>query len=492
MSSPSIGIELQPKAESYSQEVLAKIDINIGPVGAVYRGVIDEVRSVARGSKNFSAIYIEGLYGSGKTLVLRKLVYDIISGPLKDQFKNIMPIYFFLGGMDFKLLQGLKNYIEELKTYVSSERKVPIKPYILGERADWKSRFPLLEKCLEIVSKVEERYKKEEEKETLGFFEVLGEMNKQEIDGESCRPLLIFDEFERVLYTGDGLKTDVGKTAFVTFAQRYLELTRGHLYSGGFIIATTKPIKDLLDNAIKERRPHISFIFERLGLRMDRPEDFHMIRPHIVYDYWDRLAWLYQHLDDLANKYGFLLHLDLLHLISDILPIPRTIIQIDRKVRINLGRTPNVVSPKEFYNVIRPRIEEFIEVLKKEKIGSRFIIAPRTLWHERFVKLLENGYFVIRSSEYEKVAEALNITVQDHDKSKQRVSQILRQLSALGLYERLGAGEYRLNPYILAYALEIESLPDGSRADLGELIMKIKNAIIKTREEREKSESEKE
>jgi hypothetical protein len=59
--SGNIGIELQPKAESYSSDALAKIDIDIGPVGMAYRGALGELRDVARGSKGFSAIYIEGI-----------------------------------------------------------------------------------------------------------------------------------------------------------------------------------------------------------------------------------------------------------------------------------------------------------------------------------------------------------------------------------------------------------------------------------------------
>jgi hypothetical protein len=109
---------------------------------------------------------------------------------------------------------------------------------------------------------------------------------------------------------------------------------------------------------------------------------------------------------------------------------------------------------------------------------SRLWASPQRRWHERFVELLRNGYFSLRSKDYVEVAKALKMDVPDLKKCKEKVSQLLRKLSALGLYEVLGAGEYRLNPHILAYALEIERLPDGSIANINELVSKIKNAVM--------------
>jgi hypothetical protein len=482
MSEGRIELELQARAEDYSQEALASIDINVGPAGAAYRGIVNEVRSVIRGSKNFSAIYLEGLYGSGKTLVLRKSAYDIISGPSKKDYERVMPIYFFLGATGFKLLQGFKNYAEEVKTYATTQEKLPTKPYIVGEKIDWKGRLPLLEECLKVVNKVEEGYKKGEEREVLGFFDVLREVNKR-----GYYPLLIFDEFERVI-SGEALTTEEERRAFATFARKYLELTRGHLYSGVFVIATTRPIWELLNNAIDEQRPHIRLIFDLLGLRLDRPEDFPMVKPHIVYDHSTELAWLGHHLETLAKKYGLLLHEEVLSLISGILPMPRTVIQIDRKIRVELEKVPEVVQPKDLYKVMQAKIEELRRALEEARTDDgKFLIPPRAVWPERFIKLLENGYFVVKSDKYEEVAKVLGIGG-DEGKAKQRVSQVLSKLSELGLYERLGAGKYRLNHHIFAYALGIERLPDGSQATRDELITKIKRAITMARRRRGKAE----
>jgi len=481
------GIELYPKAESYRQDILAKIDINIGPVGSAYRGLLEELNEVVRGSKIYSATYIEGLYGSGKTLVLRKLVYDIVSGPDKEKYKNVIPIYFFLGEMDFRLLQELKSYFRDLITYTSSEAYV-VKPNIIGEKIDWKLRLPILEEAVKIIGEVEKSYKLEEEKEILGFFDVLRELNRK-----GYYPLLIFDEFERVIYTGDGLKSDLGRKAFVTYINNYLELTRGHLYSGMFVITTTRPIDELVKTAVEEQRPHMNFIMSQLGVSPTRVvEDFPLVRGHIVYDFKTTLDWYDLHLELLANRYGLILHSKLLYLIAHVLPTPRAIVQIDKKIKTHLGVKPEVVTPQDLYKALEPRIVEFLERLKKEKIDSRFIITVRTQWHLKFIELLKNGFFVVKSDMYNNVAKALGISIENYRKARQKVSQILHDLCKIELFEATGEGEYRLNPQILAYALEIERLPDGSIASLNEVIGKIKNAVKKKREMQKKYREQKE
>jgi hypothetical protein len=477
----TVNIELYSKAESYRGDILAKIDINIGPVGYAYRGLLKELDEVVRGSKTYSATYLEGLYGSGKTLVLRKLVYDIISGPDKEKYKNVIPIYFFLGEMDFRLLQEFKRYLEDLITYINTEAH-PVRPNIIGEKSDWKSRLPILEETVKFITEVGKSYKLDEEREVLGFFDVLRELNKK-----GYYPLLIFDEFERVIYTGDGLRSDLGRKAFATYATRYLELTRGHLYSGMFVITNTRPIDELVKRAVEEERPHMHFILSELAISPSKAaEDFPLVRGHIVYDFKATLDWLEPHLELLANRYGLILHRELLHLVASILPVPRAIVQIDKKIKTYLGAKPDVVAPQDLHNVLEPMIVKFVERLKNEKIDNRRIITARTKWHLKFVELLKKGFFVVKSSAYNDVAKALGIPIEDSRKARQKVSQLLRDLSKLELFEAVGEGEYRLNPYILAYALEIDRLPDGSIASLDEVIGKIKNAMKRKREVQKK------
>jgi len=474
----TVRVVLYPKAEDYTQEALAKIDINIGPVGAAYRGIREELLRIAKGGKIFSSIYIEGLYGSGKTLVLRKLVYDLVSGPEKSEFEKVIPIYFFLGVMDFNLLDGLEGYVGDVKAYINGE--IPHKSNIIGKREDWKVRMPAIEMIEEIIKNIKGKYKDDGQKQVLGFFEVLRELNKK-----GYYPLVIFDEFERVIYTGDGLRSRVGMDSFALFATRYLELTRGHIYSGIFTITTTKSIDELVKLAEEEKRPHISEVFERLGIK--NASEFPMIRPHIVYDRKYVLKWISSDLKILANKYGLPLCEELLDLISTVLPTPRAIVQINTRLgEILPEKKPDVITLTDFYKLIESRIAELLERLKKERIDGRYLIAPRARWPDRFMKLLSSGHFVIKSTRYEEIAKTLEISTSDTRKDRQKVSNIAQILAELGLFEAVGAGEYRLNPIILAYGLEINRLPDGSEAKLDEVINKIKSAIKEKREKRRK------
>jgi hypothetical protein len=472
-------VELLKKGESFNLKTLEHININIGPAGFVYRGILHEVRSVVKGNKTFSAVYVEGLYGTGKTLALRKTVFDILSGPNKLEYDKVMPIYFYLGEMDFALLRGFKSYVEDVKAYVEGDGELLAKPNIMGWREDWSKRLPVLEEALKTAGEVEKKYKDEAVKEVLGFFDVLRDLNR----AGYC-PLLVFDEFERAIYTGDGLKSEVGRRALAAFASSYLELTRGHVYRGVFAISTTRPIRELVAMAVKEERPHIKFVFEQVGVSPLKPWDFPMVRGHIVYDLSAPLSWDEKHLGDLAREYGLSLDQNVIRLLSIVLPTPRAIVQIDMKARSYLGGAPQAVSLKEFYSVIKHAIAGFVERLKKERVDGKPVVGVGARWHERFLKLLENGHFFVHYDAYDKVAEVLGIEATDPQKARQKVSQLMRKLSELGLYEAVGTGEYRLNPYILAHALGIDRLPDGSTADIEEVLRKIKDAVARARIER--------
>jgi hypothetical protein len=469
-------IELLAKGESFSLKPLERVNINIGPVGFAYRGILHEVRRVVKGDKTFSAVYVEGLYGTGKTLALRRAVHDVLSGPGKGEFDRVIPVYFYLGEMDFALLRGFKSYVGDVKSYVEGGGEPLVRPNIVGWKEDWSKRLPALEEASKATGEVEKRYKDEAAKEVLGFFDVLRELNRM-----GYYPLLVFDEFERVIYTGDGLKSEVGRRAFATFASNYLELTRGHFYSGVFVISTTRPIRELVTMAVNEKRPHITFIFGQLGLSLDKPWDFPMVRGHIVYDLSISLSWDERHLGDLAREYGLPLDQNVIRVLSTVLPTPRAVVQIDAKVRSYLGEALQVVSLKEFYDVAKHGITSFVGMLKRERVDGKPVVGARARWHERFLKLLENGYFFVHYDAYGKVAEVLGIEAADLQKARQKVSQLMRKLGELGLYEAVGTGEYRLNPHILAYALGVDRLPDGSPAEIEEVLRKVKDTVNATR-----------
>jgi len=464
-------VELQPKAENYPPEILGELSADIGSVGAAYRRISSELSSVAKGTKNFAAIYVEGLYGSGKTFLLRKIAHDILT---KEELSNLFPIYFYLGEMDFLLLDALKSYINDVENYIG---KRIAKPNIVGKPDDWKKKNNLLEWLKKEVDQASSRARKAEQ-QTEEFFKIIQKFNEQ-----GYYPLLIFDEFERVVLTGDGLRSSESRAAFATFAEKYLELTRGHLYNGAFIVATTKSIAELVKMGY-EREPRIRDVFQRLGVQS--PENFPLVRAHIVYDYEAKLSWGAVDLELLAMRYNLVLHRDILHLLSEVLPTPRAVIQIHRLAIAELGGKPGPIPPKEFYKIMEPRIKDFVSALKREKIDNRFLVTSQAKWLERFIKLLEEGYFVIRRSVYLEVAKTLELEGRDEKALRQKASSFLTTLSEYGLYEKLGAGEYVLKPAIMAYALGIDRLPTGQSADLRTLIEEIK-VSIKERRERIKS-----
>ena len=86
----------------------------------------------------------------------------------------------------------------------------------------------------------------------------------------------------------------------------------------------------------------------------------------------------------------------------------------------------------------------------------------------------------------------LNIEYDESDKdsvrkARQKVSNILKKLSSLQLYEATGKGIYRLNSYLLAYLLGIERLPTGESTSLDKIMEDIKQGIIELRRKSKKS-----
>lgn len=471
MSSPKEAISLQLKAEQYTPSILDKIDISINPLSSIYRIVEQEVKEVVKGSKNSSAIYVEGLYGTGKTLLLRKFFHDIVND---EAYDKIIPIYYYLGETDFLPFTVLSEYIDAIDTYINE--KMATKPNIVGKPSAWEKRVEVLRKCHEesgVEDEVEGLYKCMQRLNKLGYY-----------------PALIFDEFERLIYTGEGVKSDTSRKAFADFLKRYLELTRGHIFSGLFVLATTRPIRELVEKAVDEERPHIFRIADQLGIPREKIVDqFPLLSPNIYYDVRERIVWNKVYLELLSKKYNLTIHEDILHVISRVLPTPRAVVQISKKILATLG-SPEVLSPKDFFQIIETEFDEFIRRLETEKVDDKWIITPQTKWHERFRTLVENGFYVITRNDYVKVAEVLGITDIDPRKLKQKVNNMLQKLYNIGLYVRAGTGTYLLDPYILAFSLGIERLPTGETSSIDDLMLNIKSRIKhirgKTREKTRK------
>jgi len=460
-------VRLEVKAENYHPFSLDKIEV-VGFMKNALKRLIDETKRLASGLKTFYAIYVEGLYGSGKTLLMRKYAHEVLK-----HIENVIPIYVYLGAQDFKPYTILSNYYTQLNTYV--ERGIP-KPTVIGLPQHWSTRLKVLKDAIEKVKGLEAV-------ELEKFYKVLNVLVEQ-----GFYPLVIFDEFERLLYTGEGLRSDEGIKQFVEFVRGYLEIVRGQRYIGIFALVSTFPIIELLRRAINLRMPHIRVLSELLGRDLEKePEQFPMIAPHITYDDQIRISWTAVDLDLLARRYKLIVHEDVINLIARVLPTPRAVINIANEAI--LRGVKGVVTKENFIKIIEPRYLKFKERLKEETINGRFIVTPRSKWLEHFEVLLSSGYFEITSSKYLDVAKSLGIEFEEgvkesERKARQKVSNVLRKLRELGLYEAKGAGEYILNPYLLAYLLNVERLPTGEPTSLDTLISDIKLRVREIRKRR--------
>jgi len=187
---------------------------------------------------------------------------------------------------------------------------------------------------------------------------------------------------------------------------------------------------------------------------------------------------------------------DLLKVLALILPTPRAILQIHKKLEVFTEKEQPITS-KTFAEIIREKVQKLLNRLSKEKIDNKPVLTPLSKWHIKLSKLVEEGLILITPKDYLEVAEILereglyaetNVkqVIESGDevgvrKIRQKVSNDLRKLVEYQLYTKTSEGVYCLNPIILAYALGIERLPDGSFATEDEVVTKIKLAIMEQR-----------
>jgi len=442
----------------------------------VLERMVEETGRLVEGYRTFYAIYVEGLYGSGKTLLMRKYCNEILK-----KFDKTIPIYFYLGEQDFLPFTMLENYYNDVKSFVEQNRTPPS---VVGEPDLWKGRVEILG---EVINEIKTLKVDRPEQELEKFFKALEVINER-----GYYPVIIFDEFERVLLTGDGLRSDGAKTCFAYFSSRYLEIVRGQLFKGAFALVTTFPLIELLRRAIEMDYPHLREIEHHLRLSIrEKSEQYPMLAPHVIqsYDEQVKIAWNADNLNSLAKKYGLAVGREVIEIIAKVLPTPRAIINIAREA---LNKGIKEVKRQDFIKIVEPRFDEFKKRLEREKVNGRFIIQPQTRWHEIFEILLREGMFEISRDNYLEVAKILNIEYNESDKdsvrkARQKVSNILKKLSSLQLYEATGKGIYRLNSYLLAYLLGIERLPTGESTSLDKIMEDIKQRIIELRRKSKKS-----
>lgn len=466
------------KAENINLDHLTKLPMDIVPLGPAYRGIHESLRRVNDGLENSAWFSIIGLYGSGKTLLLRRIAHESV-----ERYDKIVPIYFYLGVKEEILLfRALENYISELDEYISIAQRgklaLPTRTRVHGSPEYWikNNKIQALKTAVQTIRDIYGSSKEKSDVEL--FFEVMKELNKQ-----GYLPLIIFDEFERLIYTGEGV---AGSSAAVynlyVLSEQFLELTRGHLFSGVGILALTDDISVLLRRASEEEQEspgkgiHVKEISKVAGVPY---EQLKLASPNIVFSGAYRLNWSYENLDLLCKRLNILLPVDFLNVLSRILPTPRAVMSIAKRAH-ELGL--NLAGKRDIFKLIRNRVEEFVNALSSQRTkDNRPLIYPTSAWDERFRTLLEHGYYVVKVSELQSIGQLFYTEPKDPKRAHSSGRNIMNTLLNYGLFERVGK-EYMLRRELMAYFLEIERLPSGSTAHLEDVLEIVKKAVEGRRE----------
>lgn len=453
-----------------SPKHLTELPVDISPLGPAYRGILESIKRVSEGVENAAWFAVIGYYGSGKTLLLRRIAHESMK-----KFGNVVPIYFYLGIKDEILLfDSLGKYISDVESVVRGVYK--FKPKVHGDTEDWVKtrRLEALKQAYESVRQAYEPRKKEDENVKY-FFEAMRRLNEL-----GYTPLVFFDEFERVVYTGEGVVgSDQAVRNLYVLSEQFLELTRGHLFGGVGVIALTDDMRSLLEKAMKENRPHVSQIQNVAGIRY---EQLKFASPNIVYSGVYRLNWTHDSLEVLSKILQITLPVDFIRILAQVLPTPRGLLTIAKKAyEMNLTQP----GKKDLYKLYKDRVESFINALRAERTSdNRPIIYPTSAWDERFKKLLEEGFYVVGRNElssvgqlFAKPEEAGKLT---EDSARGIGRNIMNTLVDYGLYEKSGK-EYVLRRELMAFFLEIERLPSGQTATMRDVIEIVKRSIEERR-----------
>jgi len=482
----SQNIEREHKAENYSPEELESIPL----VGyeTELNNVFNDIKSICgvkvsgkyRISGKTRAIYIEGYYGSGKTFFLRKLAQRLVN-----EVENAIPIYVYLGSDGIALGDVYNSYVNTVKNYVQTGN---FSPKIVGKPEAWKNKIDVMDKANQIIESEIKAGKLSVE----AFYEGMKKLNE-----EGYCPILILDEFERLIYTGEGIRKtfeirDAYKEAGYFFG-KYLELTRGHIFSGAVTIAITRGILDLLQMAKNEgRTEHLKGIGEQLGINLvGHSEYFPMIQPNIVYDHKIKFQWDEDKMLHLAKvleeSQGVRISENLVKSLVRVLPVPRALLDL-AKMASNKGITLD--SEKNIYGIVKANFEELkSEILKARTDDNRLLVTAQSKWFDRFETLLKGGIWYIPRDKYLDVAKIWGIQYDESNnesmrKAKQKVNDYLRDLYSRELLEYEGLGAYVINKSIFAFLLGIDRLPNGQTASVDEILREIK---AKVQEKRNKS-----
>jgi len=473
-------VKPQPAAEFYTPTAIDQIEL-IGYGRVAFNNIINNMQRVRTGVQTFYTCLVVGHYGSGKTIVIRK-----VNSELLKETDNVIPIHLYIGELTegiggFLPFSMLKEYIKHVEDYINYGR---ISPDVVGNANDWKrnDKLSVLKESIEIGEKVLESKSDRAEGEIEAFFKTLEYINEK-----GYYPIVALDEFEHTLYTGYSLRTDIAVKTFAYFSSRALPIVRGFLYKGAFVIATTLSIPELILKALEPGGvvpEHIRKIGEHLNIDIaSRPHDYPFASMPVasgsgVMDEF-KLVYTEADLDTLASAhYGVTIHREILKLLGKILPTPRAVINICREAEgLGLG----VVSREDFIKIIEHRLVDLKKQIAGMRINGRPILTTRSKWLDRFEALVRKGYLIIDSQKKVEIGEKVWGITGDPRKVYQKVSNIIRGLYYRGLLDQEIIGRYTIEKHIFAYLLKIPRLPEGEEATIDNIKKHIESKLKERR-----------
>jgi hypothetical protein len=478
---------LARRGEDYPVTALEKINIvDISPLNYIFKNIKDKAEQVGNRELNSAWILLIGKYGSGKTILLRYFAHQLVN-----EKENIIPIYYLLSKPDHAtLFKRIKSLIDEIEKYISNPKLTA--PTLYGKPDGW-IKGEKLKVLKDAIKEVEEKQQTSSEFEK--FIGVMRVLNMKDYI-----PVLIFDEFERLIYTGEGLTTDEALLTFKDMVTNFLSLTRGHLFNGVGILASTARIKDLFEISVKGGYTHIGKLSQIMRLQIVSSNldslagVLTMISPNIEYSSELVIKWYYKDLKKFNDVYNLGVPDDIIQLLSKVYPTPRALCRIYEELKyrnVKFESKEEKIQGTEkkvwdiFYEIIEGRLNELLGGLVNFKLDNKPLLYRKAEWDKHLINLCKKGYYVIKWEEMEKIAEDIELKGKSTKISKkERLRNILNKLYQLGIYEKIEKGTYALNSYLFAYLIGVERLITGEEAKLENIIEIIKEKVKELREKR--------
>jgi len=489
---------IHERAEFFTPQELDTIEL-IG-FGSELKSLVEEISKIP--SHEVFTIYIEGQYGSGKTLFIRKLLHELFK-----KNEKIIPFHIFIGGeTSFRPFKSIEGISLKIKEFVEIGKTSPV---IVGNREGWKNRLEIIKKAIEqskeqfITPKLTDTAKKTQDQQQLKE-QSRAEMQAFEnflkyIIKEGYIPVIIFDETERI-FTGEAVLGGDDAMNFSYLLNEWHAFSRGHKMTPLVLgISTTFSYNKLIESY--KGNPQLQLISQYSGMDFIKDTSLFPLIPSFKTYYNKVLIMKWD--PDTLKKLGQLIiggnegdpRIKLLDELSSILPNPRFIFTLKK-------------STEELKNTINKNFYIFEDQLKRERIDingkTKHLVASTSTWLNNAKKLIQNLYFKINVKEEDKIKDILKIIegneefLKTYESNKElkrayksKLFSLLYKLSnEIGIYEKVG-DEYRLNEFLTAYLFEIDKLPDGSRTDLKRIIDMIKEKIKEVRQKRKEHRSNK-